>query len=166
MQQNILCQNLEQREEPVLASILLFQTAGGNSCPRLLTRFQHKHRYAGANLLFPNPQSLCQRCHDAQPTRISILSTTTTSNLLPRTKLFWFSERRLLSACVPHMRLKEAEQEDHAVGDFCEGTKFRDAWNTWQVEKCQSILYRDKQQSGDCAKPSPASSHPEPEREK
>jgi rRNA small subunit pseudouridine methyltransferase Nep1 len=37
-------------------------------------RFQHKRMCGDANQPFPIPRSLCQHCHDAQPTRISIPS--------------------------------------------------------------------------------------------
>ena len=63
----------------LLCPITLFQIASNDLCLRRLPHYQHKRMYADANPPFPNPRLLYQHHYDAQLTRISTLSTTTTS---------------------------------------------------------------------------------------
>jgi len=65
-----------------------------------------------------------------------------------------------------YLRLNKVEQKDYAVDYFCNSCESWNTWNAWEAEKCQSICYRDEQQDEDCAKPTPACSHPKPKREK
>jgi len=64
-----------------------------------------------------------------------------------------------------YLGLKEIEQKEYAVCDFCERGKSWNPWDAGKVEKCKSVGYGDKQQCCNCAEPSTRFSLPKPEGE-